>query len=90
MCMISTKKDSLCGADVLCLKNQNRFHGDLRFIPSGAANDYTTVPDAIARDCKLSLKTKGLYAVLSYLFKIPNFHFSWNSLISLVKRRLKH
>lgn len=69
--------------------NQTRSHGDLRFIPSGAANDYTTVPDAIARDCKLSLKTKGLYAVLSYLFKIPNFHFSWNSLISLCKEKAK-
>lgn len=69
--------------------NQTRSHGDLRFIPSGAANDYTTVPDAIARDCKISLKAKGLYAVLSYLFKIPDFHFSWNSLISLCKENTK-
>lgn len=69
--------------------NQTRSHGDLRFIPSGTANDYTTVPDAIARDCKISLKVKGLYAVLSYLFKIPNFHFSLQSLATLCKEKTK-
>lgn len=69
--------------------NQTRSHGDLRFIPSGSANDYTTVPDTIARDCKLSLKVKGLYAVLSYLFKIPNFHFSLQSFAALCKEKTK-
>ena len=69
--------------------NQTRSHGDLRFIPSGSANDYTTVPDTIARDCKLSLKVKGLYAVLSYLFKIPNFHFSLQSFAVLCKEKTK-
>lgn len=69
--------------------NQTRSHGDLRFIPSRTVNDYTTVPDAIARDCKISLKVKGLYAVLSYLFKIPNFHFSLKSLAALCKEKTK-
>lgn len=69
--------------------NPDRPHGDLRFIPSGAANDYTTVPDAIARDGSLSLKVKGLYAVLSYLFKIPDFHFCLGSLRHLCKEGTK-
>lgn len=69
--------------------NPNRPHGDLRFIPSGAANDYTTIPDVIARDGALSLKVKGLYAVLSYLFKIPEFHFSLGSLKHLCKEGTK-
>lgn len=69
--------------------NQTRSHGDLRFVACESETDYTKIPNDIARDSKFSLKLKGLYSVLSYLFKIPNFHFSLSSLDALCKEKAK-
>ncbi len=69
--------------------DQTRLHGDLRFIAPETANDYTRVPDAIIRDRKIPLKVKALYAIVSYLFNIPNFNFVLNSFKKFCKEKTK-
>lgn len=67
----------------------NRPNGDLKPIPSKQAGDYTAVCDAVLRDKTLTLQTKGLYAVLTYLFHIPNFTFRLHALAGLCKEKTK-
>lgn len=64
-----------------------RENGEVR--PQANAGDYTQVPNDLLRSDALSLPLKGLYAVLRYLFKIPNFTFRLKSLSALCLEKTK-
>lgn len=67
----------------------NRPNGDLKPFPSKQNGNYTAVCNSVLRDKTLTLQTKGLYAVLTYLFHIPNFTFRLHALAGLCKEKTK-
>lgn len=67
----------------------DRPNGDLRPVRSLQARDYTTVANTVLRDNTLTLQIKGLYSILSYLFRIPNFSFRMKALAGLCQEKTK-
>ena len=67
----------------------NRPNGNVRPVRSNKTGDYTAVCDTVLRDKTLTLQTKGLYAVLTYLFRIPNFSFRLQALAGLCLEKTK-
>lgn len=76
-----------CDGQMYYVPQLNRSNGDVR--PQANDRNYTQVPNHLLRSPSLSLKLKGLYAVLSYLFKIPNFQFRLKALSALSKENTK-
>ena len=50
----------------------DRPNGDVACI-SGAQRDYTNISTSVLRDKTISLASKGLFALVSHLMKIPDF-----------------
>lgn len=76
-----------CDGQMYYVHQLNRSNGDVR--PQANDGNYTQIPNHLLRSSCLSLKLKGLYSILSYLFKIPNFQFRLKSLAALCKENTK-
>lgn len=76
-----------CDGQMQYVHQLNRPNGDVH--PQENDGNYTQIPNHLLRSSCLSLKLKGLYSILSYLFKIPNFQFRLKSLAALCKENAK-
>lgn len=76
-----------CDGRMMYIDHIDRPNGDVQ--SEANEGDYTQIPNALLRSSTLSLPLKGLYAVLSYLFKIPGFTFRLKSLAALCKEKSK-
>lgn len=76
-----------CDGRMMYIDHIDRPNGDVQ--SEANEGDYTQIPNALLRSPTLSLPLKGLYAVLSYLFKIPGFTFRLKSLAALCKEKSK-
>ena len=66
-----------------------RTNGDVICI-SESQSDYTNISTAILRDKNISLASKGLYSLVSYLKKIPDFTLRPEGIRAFCKEKLKH
>ena len=67
----------------------DRPNGDVVCI-SGAQRDYTNISTAVLRDKTISLASKGLFALVSHLMKIPDFVLRPDGIRSFCKEKIKH
>lgn len=69
--------------------NLDRANGDVVCI-SDSQSDYTNISTAVLRDKTISLASKGLYALVSYLRKIPGFILRPEGIRSFCQEKIKH
>ena len=67
----------------------DRPNGDVACI-SGAQRDYTNISTAVLRDRSISLASKGLFALVSHLMKIPDFVLRPEGIRSFCLEKVKH
>ena len=67
----------------------DRPNGDVVCI-SDAQRDYTNISTAILRDKTISLASKGLFALVSHLMKIPDFVLRPEGIRSFCMEKIKH
>jgi hypothetical protein len=67
----------------------DRPNGDVVCI-SDAQRDYTNISTAILRDKTISLASKGLFALVSHLMKIPGFVLRPEGIRSFCMEKIKH
>ena len=67
----------------------DRPNGDVVCI-SDAQRDYTNISTAILRDKSISLASKGLFALVSHLMKIPGFVLRPEGIRSFCMEKIKH
>ena len=67
----------------------DRPNGDVVCI-SDAQRDYTNISTAVLRDKSISLASKGLFALVSHLMKIPDFVLRPEGIRSFCLEKIKH
>ena len=67
----------------------DRPNGDVVCI-SDAQRDYTNISTAVLRDKSISLASKGLFALVSHLMKIPGFVLRPEGIRSFCMEKIKH
>ena len=67
----------------------DRPNGDVVCI-SDAQRDYTNISTAVLRDKSISLASKGLFALVSHLMKIPDFVLRPEGIRSFCMEKIKH
>ena len=67
----------------------DRPNGDVVCI-SGAPRDYTNISTAVLRDKSISLASKGLFALVSHLMKIPDFVLRPEGIRAFCMEKIKH
>ena len=67
----------------------DRPNGDVVCI-SGAQRDYTNISTAVLRDKSISLASKGLFALVSHLMKIPDFILRPEGIRAFCMEKVKH
>ena len=67
----------------------DRPNGDVACI-SGAQRDYTNISTSVLRDKTISLASKGLFALVSHLMKIPDFVLRPEGIRSFCMEKIKH
>lgn len=67
----------------------DRPNGDVICI-SDAQRDYTNISTAVLRDRSISLASKGLFALVSHLMKIPDFVLRPEGIRSFCMEKIKH
>ena len=67
----------------------DRPNGDVACI-SDAQRDYTNISTAVLRDKSISLASKGLFALVSHLMKIPGFVLRPEGIRSFCMEKIKH
>ena len=67
----------------------DRPNGDVICI-SGAQRDYTNISTSVLRDKSISLASKGLFALVSHLMKIPDFVLRPEGIRSFCMEKIKH
>ena len=67
----------------------DRPNGDVACI-SDAQRDYTNISTAVLRDKTISLASKGLFALVSHLMKIPDFVLRPEGIRSFCMEKIKH
>ena len=67
----------------------DRPNGDVACI-SGAQRDYTNIPTSVLRDRSISLASKGLFALVSHLMKIPDFVLRPEGIRAFCMEKVKH
>lgn len=67
----------------------DRPNGDVVCI-SGAQRDYTNISTAVLRDKTISLASKGLFALVSHLMKIPGFVLRPEGIRAFCMEKVKH
>lgn len=67
----------------------DRPNGDVACI-SGAQRDYTNISTAVLRDKTISLASKGLFALVSHLMKIPDFILRPEGIRAFCMEKVKH
>ena len=67
----------------------DRPNGDVICI-SDAQRDYTNISTAVLRDKSISLASKGLFALVSHLMKIPGFVLRPEGIRSFCMEKIKH
>ena len=67
----------------------DRPNGDVICI-SDAQRDYTNISTAVLRDKSISLASKGLFALVSHLMKIPDFVLRPEGIRSFCMEKIKH
>ena len=67
----------------------DRPNGDVVCI-SGAQRDYTNISTAVLRDKSISLASKGLFALVSHLMKIPDFVLRPEGIRAFCMEKVKH
>lgn len=67
----------------------DRPNGDVLCI-SDAQRDYTNISTAVLRDRSISLASKGLFALVSHLMKIPGFVLRPEGIRSFCMEKIKH
>ena len=67
----------------------DRPNGDVACI-SGAQRDYTNISTSVLRDRTISLASKGLFALVSHLMKIPGFVLRPEGIRSFCLEKVKH
>ena len=67
----------------------DRPNGDVICI-SDAQRDYTNISTAVLRDKSISLASKGLFALVSHLMKIPDFVLRPEGIRSFCLEKIKH
>ena len=67
----------------------DRPNGDVVCI-SGAQRDYTNISTSVLRDKSISLASKGLFALVSHLMKIPGFVLRPEGIRSFCLEKVKH
>ena len=67
----------------------DRPNGDVICI-SGAQRDYTNISTAVLRDKSISLASKGLFALVSHLMKIPDFVLRPEGIRAFCMEKIKH
>ena len=67
----------------------DRPNGDVVFI-SDAQRDYTNISTSVLRDKTISLASKGLFALVSHLMKIPDFVLRPEGIRSFCMEKIKH
>lgn len=67
----------------------DRPNGDVVCI-SNAQRDYTNISTAVLRDRSISLASKGLFALISHLMKIPGFVLRPEGIRSFCMEKIKH
>ena len=67
----------------------DRPNGDVACI-SGAQRDYTNISTSVLRDKTISLASKGLFALVSHLMKIPDFVLRPEGIRSFCLEKVKH
>ena len=67
----------------------DRPNGDVVCI-SDAQRDYTNISTAVLRDKTISLASKGLFALVSHLMKIPDFVLRPEGIRSFCMEKIKH
>ena len=69
--------------------NLTRSNGDCTCIIT-TQSDYTNIPTNILRDKTISLASKGLFALVTYLLKIPGFLLRPEGIRSFCREKIKH
>lgn len=67
----------------------DRPNGDVIYI-SDAQRDYTNISTSVLRDKSISLASKGLFALVSHLMKIPDFVLRPEGIRSFCMEKIKH
>ena len=67
----------------------DRPNGDVACI-SGAQRDYTNISTSVLRDKTISLASKGLFALVSHLMKIPDFILRPEGIRAFCMEKIKH
>ena len=67
----------------------DRPNGDVACI-SGAQRDYTNISTSVLRDKTISLASKGLFALVSHLMKIPDFVLRPEGIRAFCIEKVKH
>lgn len=67
----------------------DRPNGDVACI-SGAQRDYTNISTSLLRDKTISLASKGLFALVSHLMKIPDFVLRPEGIRAFCMEKVKH
>lgn len=67
----------------------DRPNGDVACI-SGAQRDYTNISTSVLRDKTISLASKGLFALVSHLMKIPDFVLRPEGIRAFCLEKVKH
>ena len=67
----------------------DRPNGDVACI-SGAQRDYTNISTSVLRDKSISLASKGLFALVSHLMKIPGFVLRPEGIRAFCMEKVKH
>lgn len=67
----------------------DRPNGDVACI-SGAQRDYTNISTSVLRDKTISLASKGLFALVSHLMKIPDFILRPEGIRAFCMEKVKH
>lgn len=67
----------------------DRPNGDVACI-SGAQRDYTNISTSVLRDKTISLASKGLFALVSHLMKIPDFVLRPEGIRAFCMEKVKH
>lgn len=67
----------------------DRPNGDVACI-SGAQRDYTNISTSVLRDKTISLASKGLFALVSHLMKIPDFVLRPEGIRAFCMEKIKH
>ena len=75
--------------DFVYSRSEERPNGDVVCI-SDAQRDYTNISTAVLRDKTISLASKGLFALVSHLMKIPGFVLRPEGIRSFCLEKVKH